>query len=162
MNEIERLTAIEEIKTVKARYFRCLDTKDWLGYQAVFAPDAVLDTREALSVRDPITGQFDRAPQTEELPNGCVAVAAYVRKSVEPFITVHHGHMPEIEILSDTQARGIWSMEDRLWLRDPTSHGEAPFNMLRGFGHYHETYEKVGGRWLIKTLKLTRLRLDRS
>jgi len=162
MTAIEGLTAIEEIKALKARYFRCMDTKDWSGFQAVFAPDAVLDTREALSVRDPVTGQFDRAPQTEELPTGSVAIAAYVKGSVDPFVTVHHGHMPEIEILSDTYARGTWAMEDCLWLRDPAGRAAAPFNAMRGFGHYHETYEKIGGQWLIKTLKLTRLRVDFS
>jgi len=36
---------------------------------------------------------------------------------------------------------------------------------MHGYGHYHETYEliadgKGAGRWLIKTLKLTRLRVD--
>ena len=39
MNDIERLLAIEGIKTTKARYFRCLDTKDLAGYASVFAPD---------------------------------------------------------------------------------------------------------------------------
>lgn len=31
---------------------------------------------------------------------------------------------------------------------------------LHGYGHYHETYEKIDGRWRIKTSKLTRLRED--
>ena len=31
----------------KARYCRCLDTKDWVGYADVFAEDLVLDTRPA-------------------------------------------------------------------------------------------------------------------
>jgi hypothetical protein len=31
---------------------------------------------------------------------------------------------------------------------------------LHGYGHYHETYEKVDGTWRIKTLTLTRLRQD--
>ena len=33
---------------------------------------------------------------------------------------------------------------------------------LLGYGHYHETYEKVDGRWYIKSSKLTRLREDIS
>ena len=36
----------------------------------------------------------------------------------------------------------------------------APAVTLYGYGHYHETYEKVDGRWYIKTLKLTRIRVD--
>jgi len=31
---------------------------------------------------------------------------------------------------------------------------------LSGFGHYHETYQKADGTWRIKTLKLTRIRMD--
>jgi hypothetical protein len=31
---------------------------------------------------------------------------------------------------------------------------------LRGYGHYHETYEKIDGQWRIKSSKLTRLRED--
>jgi hypothetical protein len=31
---------------------------------------------------------------------------------------------------------------------------------MRGFGHYHETYEKIDGAWVIKTTTLTRLRVE--
>ena len=43
MDAAEQLLAIEDIKQLKARYFRCMDTKDWDGFAAVFAPNAVLD-----------------------------------------------------------------------------------------------------------------------
>ena len=43
MDDIERLVAVEEIRQLKARYFRCMDTKDWAGLTDVFAPDAVMD-----------------------------------------------------------------------------------------------------------------------
>ena len=36
----------------------------------------------------------------------------------------------------------------------------APGVNLRGYGHYHETYEKVDGQWRITSSKLTRLRED--
>lgn len=36
----------------------------------------------------------------------------------------------------------------------------APGVNLRGYGHYHETYRKVDGRWLIAESTLTRLRED--
>src|SRR6266480_5511468 len=48
VNTAERLEAIEEIKQLKARYFRCMDTKDWDGFTSVFAPDARMD----------VTGEF--------------------------------------------------------------------------------------------------------
>jgi hypothetical protein len=43
-------------------------------------------------------------------------------------------------------------MEDMLRFADGSE--------LHAYGHYHETYEKVDGRWRIKTLTLTRLRQD--
>ncbi len=33
---------------------------------------------------------------------------------------------------------------------------------LEGYGHYHETYEKVGGEWRIASSTLTRLHMDLS
>jgi len=71
--------------------------------------------------------------------------------------TCHHGHMPEIELTSATTATGIWAMEDHLWFSEGHPLGIA---QLHGYGHYHETYEKVGDRWYIKSLVLTRLRVD--
>ena len=43
MDALDRTVAIEEIHQLKARYFRCMDTKDWAGLTDVFAPDAVMD-----------------------------------------------------------------------------------------------------------------------
>jgi hypothetical protein len=68
---------------------------------------------------------------------------------------VHHGHTPEIDITSATTATGTWAMEDVL--RWPDS---GPLRSLHGYGHYHETYERVAGQWYIKTITLTRLRVD--
>jgi hypothetical protein len=43
MDDTERLLAIEEIKQLKARYFRCMDTKEWDGFADSFTTDAVMD-----------------------------------------------------------------------------------------------------------------------
>jgi SnoaL-like domain len=144
MDATEQLLAIEEIKQLKARYFRCMDTKDWDGYASVFAPDAVLD----------VSGE-STVPDDQGIIRGNTTIAEYVRGQVDPVVTVHHGHMPEIEITSDTTANGVWSMEDMLrWPPD------APIDEMHGYGHYVETYEKVDGQWRIATCKLTRLRVD--
>jgi len=42
----DETAAIEDIKRLKARYYRCMDTKQWDGWNDVFAPDATLDTTE--------------------------------------------------------------------------------------------------------------------
>ncbi len=144
MDAAEQLLAIEEIKQLKARYFRSMDTKDWEGFAGVFAPNAVLD----------VTGE---SGADEGIVRGNELIAEYVRGHVDPVTTVHHGHMPEIEITSSTEATGIWSMEDML--RWPEG---SPIASMHGYGHYHETYEKIDGRWRIASCKLTRLRVDAS
>ena len=145
-SDIERHLAAAEIGRLKARYFRCLDTKDWACLETLFTPDAqavynVEGSGDLGTPDNPVTGP--------------VAIAAFIRRGVEHLVTVHHGHMPEIEVTSPSTATGIWAMEDIL----QTPGGE---NTLQGWGHYHETYERIDGRWLIRTLRLTRLRVDRA
>ena len=41
--KVQRLYDIEEIKALKGKYLRCLDTKDWAGIQETFAPGITTD-----------------------------------------------------------------------------------------------------------------------
>jgi hypothetical protein len=143
MDALEELRAVEQIKRLKGRYFRCMDTKDWDGFQAVFAADASLDTTQEAPDLDVVHGNAN--------------IRQFVEGSVGPVVTVHHGHMPEIEITSDTTARGVWAMQDLLQMPEGSPLG---MKSMTGYGHYTETYELVDGEWLIKTLVLTRLRRD--
>ncbi len=140
IDPVQRLLDIEAIHQLKARYFRLMDTKRWDDWGMVFATDVVMEV-----------------PEADLVINGRAEVVAFVSTALEHARTVHHGHMPEIELTSDTTATGIWAMEDHLWFSEGHALGIA---QLHGYGHYHETYEKVDGRWLIKTLKLTRIRVD--
>jgi len=133
----DTLADIEEIKQLKARYFRCLDTKDWAGLTTVFTPDAVLEAEGR--VRE-----------------GREAIVATIAKVLEGVVSVHHGHMPEITITGPDAGTGVWAMFD--YLQFPTE----PPSELRGYGHYHEEYVREGGVWRIRRLVLTRLRTDRS
>jgi SnoaL-like protein len=128
---------VEEIKKLKARYFRGLDSKDWDLYGSVFAEDIEVDLSRA------------GGPSY----SGREAMVAYAR-SLTLVQSVHHGHMPEIELTSDTTATGIWSMEDFNYWEDGSQN--------HGYGHYFETYEKSDGQWRIKTMKLSYLRIERS
>ena len=40
MDALFRLTAIEDIKALKARYCRYVDTKDWVAFRSLFTDDA--------------------------------------------------------------------------------------------------------------------------
>src|SRR3954469_7223500 len=95
MSEIDD---IELIKQLKARYFRTMDTKDWDGMRRVFTDDVVTDT--TASGGGVITGA-DEFIDFLKLPPAEAG-------------TVHHGHMPEIELTSPSTATGIWALEDRV------------------------------------------------
>jgi uncharacterized protein (TIGR02246 family) len=127
---------IEAIKQLKARYFRTLDTKDWDGYRSVFTEDVVMDT----------------SASGGGVIEGIDAFMDFLQEALADAVTVHQGHMPEIEITSDTTATGTWALHDIIiW---PTG------MRLDGYGHYHETYEKGADGWRIKTSTLTRLHAD--
>ena len=127
---------IEAIRRLKARYFRTMDTKDWDGMRQVFTDDVVMDTTASGG----------------GLIAGADEFMGFLREALGETVTVHQGHMPEIELTSDTTATGIWALNDIvIW----------PNGMrLDGYGHYHETYEKGPDGWRIKTSTLTRLHTD--
>lgn len=141
MDPIDKLIAIEAIKTVKAKYFRFVDTRDWDGLRSIFTPDALLEVPEA-------------RPGAANLDESLI----FFQQALEGAVSVHFGHMPEIEIEDADNARAIWPMDDRIYW-PPERASILGYAQLRGFGHYHETYERRDGEWKIKTMKLTRLRL---
>lgn len=177
VTDLERLVAIENIKQLKARYFRCMDQKDWDAFEKVFAPDVVFDLREAIFARDPHTKKIlksgaiqiseDQLKEHEWLQKGAANVRRWEETILTGVVTAHQGHMPEIEITSPTTAHGYWHLEhvlqfprrnayaDMWWLPD-----NAPLHELHGYGLYDETYERRGDAWFIKTLKLTHFRVD--
>jgi hypothetical protein len=58
---VERLVAIEDIKQLKARYFRLMDQKNWDGFEKLFTPDVVFDLREAIFARDQVTKEVQKS-----------------------------------------------------------------------------------------------------
>ena len=150
MDAAARLLAIEEIKQLKSRYFRFLDTKDWQGMSAIFCDDAVFDARASLSLDG--AGTEGRAAESNDwVYRGGRVIVEFIKGAVGTSHTVHHGHCHEIEILSPEAASGVIAMEDQIW-------EEKGVTMtLHGCGHYHETYRRVDGRWRIHTSRISRL-----
>ncbi|HEY7053742.1 MAG TPA: nuclear transport factor 2 family protein [Mycobacterium sp.] len=130
------LLEIEAIKQLKARYCRYLDTKDWAAWREIFTDDFLSDTSKAGG----------------KVIEGADEFVAFTRRNLKDRATAHQVHAPEIELTSATTARAVWALEDVVRL--------APAINLRGYGHYHETYQKAGGQWRIKSSQLTRLRED--
>ena len=136
----EDLVEIEQIRQLKARYFRLMDQKDWDAWAQVFCEDVVIDTKH----------------EGSPLIHGRQAFYEYLPPILEGVKTVHHGHMSEIELTSPTTATGVWSMEDMLWW--PPEQGGRH---LWGKGWYFEQYRKeADGEWRILELKLRRIRVE--
>ncbi len=139
---------LEAIRRLKARYFRFVDTKQWDRWGEVFTPDAVLDV-----------------PLLRDTPlRGRTEILAAVRRNLNELFTIHHGHMPEIEIRGRDRARGIWPMYDLLLRGSRASEGGSGSAFpprYEGYGHYVEDYAKGNdGEWRIARTQLRRLHLE--
>ncbi len=137
---LQRLVDIEEIKLLKARYFRSIDRKQWDEFGRVFARDAVLEV-----------------PEVDMTKRGRDEIVVSVSGALEGTRTVHHGQMPEIELTGPDTARGTWAMFDYVeW----PSVGSGDRTGLQGYGHYLEEYIREDGQWRISRTRLERLRVD--
>jgi hypothetical protein len=135
-----RLADLEAIKQLKARYFRFIDTKDWAAFRDLFTSDCKHWLPQESAV--PFMTNDEYFKMNEELLGAGV--------------TTHHGHMPEIAFLSDTEAEGIWAMFDYVQIEPPSGRVS-----IAGYGHYFETYRKCDdGKWRISSKRNQRIRLD--
>ena len=132
---------IEQIKQLKARYFRLLDTKDWDSLADLFTEDC----------EHVLPSEAPRPPQRND------EYLAGLRANLADGVTVHHGHMPEITLLGSWEASGIWAMFDYVDVDRDTG---GPLR-LQGYGHYFETYRKCAdGAWRISSKRNVRIRVD--
>lgn len=147
MNDLEKLLAIEEIKQLKARYCRAIDEKRLAEWRTVFSDDAVI-----------------LAPEVRERQRiaGIEEILRFVGAALEGATRVHHLHAPEITVVNDTEATGVWAMEDNLYWADDTSNMFGARRHFRGFGHYHEKYRKTSAGWRITEMALVRLYMERD
>ena len=85
-DQVQRLVDIEEIARLKARYCRCVDTKDWAGYGALVTDDfravtdsGVHDGRDA--VVSYLSGALGNIPGKSEPVSG--GIEAEARQTME-------------------------------------------------------------------------------
>ncbi len=124
MDRLARLEAMEEIRGLKARYFRLMDTKQWDSLAEVFTRDMkVLTPDGALYVE------------------GGAAYAESLRHSLEHAVSCHQGLTAEIEVLSESEATGIWAMQDVIeW---DTAHPRTGWKAILGRGHRERECRKL-------------------
>ena len=117
---------LRAIESLKYRYLRSLDTKDWATFESTLTEDVTGNYGESLafSNRNELVG--------------------YMRENVGPaVITEHRVAHPEIEIDGDT-ARGRWYLQDRVIV------AEFSF-MLIGAAFYEDTYRRSADGWRISS-----------
>lgn len=137
------LQDIEAIRRVKARYVRYGDTKNWEGFRDLLTDDfeAYIEGMPRSSPDAPTSGGI------QGLEMFLQAFSVMLADS----LTVHHLYSSEIVITGPETATGIWAMHDVVKL---------PACVFRGWGHYHEEYEKREGHWKIRKSRVTRLQTE--
>lgn len=118
---------IEAIRNLKHRYFRLLDTKQFDALGELLLPDCTIKYHN---------GRYGS--------DGRAATIAFLNEAMssDKILTLHQGHHPEITLLSETEATGIWYLHDIVInLYDNTK--------LEGNGFYEDRYRKVDGEWKI-------------
>ena len=140
MDSLETLIAIEEIKRLKADYFDLVDSKRWEDWGNLFVEDCV-------------------AEFVDEPPGFTVTCRSelidLVSEGLKDALTIHRGDNPRIDIVSPTEAKGVWAMQDWLHWPEGVPLPQGVRNM-KGWGHYTETYRKTKEGWRFVTLRLTR------
>lgn len=149
MTDIEKLLAIEEVRQLRPKYWRIIDAKEFDKLKEVFTEDAVFDSHEALY--DPIKGYYPGFP-VAPVYRGRDAVIQGIIDGMPPTLqSCHMGNIGEIEITSDTTAKGIIPFVDKLLIPDVVA--------ATGYGYYFDDYEKVNGKWYIKESTIRRKRV---
>jgi hypothetical protein len=132
------LSAIEEIRQLKYRYFRTLDLKLWDEFGDCLAEDVV--ARYGTQAMDkPL--HYDNRADVVEFMSGNLG---------HGIVTVHIASHPEIAVDGDT-ATGSWGFEDTVIVPD--------FKVIiRGGGYYVDEYRKDSdGKWRIAATKYERI-----
>jgi hypothetical protein len=149
MTEAERLAAIEDIRRLKAAYWRGVDTHDDALVRSILAADCVLDYRGCCT--DPASG-------TDFLPEMNVVMKrqeSWQTTALDGYVTVHQGHQAEITVTGADSAEGIWAFSDRFFYPPGWK-----YRRLTGYGHYHDTYLREADGWKLQTTRITRLRVE--
>ncbi|MBA6413452.1 nuclear transport factor 2 family protein [Parahaliea sp. F7430] len=133
---IQHLMDIEAIKQLKYAYFRCIDTANLEELAELFHEDVLVHF---------LGGTY------EWKVNGRQDYVDNIRESFNNQSIGHHnGHHPEIQVLSETEATGIWYLADHMWMMGHQAH-------TTGTALYWDRYEKVDGKWLIRETRYERL-----
>lgn len=133
---LQQLSDIEEIRVLKHRYFRAIDTANSELLAGLFTDDVHV-VYNGGTYRVSLSG---RAAMLEFLANSFHSGAA----------AMHIGLMPEIAITGDNTATGIWYLQDVFIDLEKDDH-------TFGTAIYTDSYRREGGVWKIATTHYDRV-----
>jgi hypothetical protein len=134
--DIQRLMDMEAIRQLKYAYFRCLDTANLEELATLFHDEVEVHLRGG-NYEWRLTGKQAYLDNVR---------GAFNRQSVGH----HNGHHPEIQMLSPTEATGIWYLADNMWTLNHSFH-------TAGTALYWDRYVKSDERWLIRETRYERI-----
>jgi hypothetical protein len=138
MDHVQALWDIEQIKRLKARYFRLQDQDRWDEWGELFTEDCeVVHPHDV----DPVTrGRAAIVERTSTIVGGA---------GNDTLRRAHRGTNPDIEILDERTARGTWALHCIVTFGD-----EADPRYTVIYGYYHDEYRKdPDGQWRIHRMR---------
>jgi hypothetical protein len=132
---IQTLLDYEQIRQLKYRYFRAVDCHDWALLAQCLTSDCtarLYGGKYAYDGRDAFVA----------------SLKALIGKPT--FLTMHHGHHPELTLTTPHRAHGIWYLEDHAVNLDDDY-------LVHGTAFYEDEYVKSDGVWRIHSTRHDRL-----
>jgi hypothetical protein len=127
-DRLDRLEAIEQIKALKARYLNACDRQDPEAVRACFAEGEVVIDMD----------YFGRCENRDEFVDGIFVP----RGCHDHVLDMHHCANPEITIVDNNNATGVWSLNYR-----NINTQDQSLTLLSAL--YHDDYRRDGGNWKI-------------
>ena len=125
---LQQLSDLEEIKVLKSRYFRGIDTADWALLDGMFTADVNVEY---------IGGDY------HVKLTGDHAMMEFLGNSFHSeTLAMHQGHLPEITFTGPDSAEGLWYLEDIFINLEDKYH-------TYGTAIYRDHYRREGGQWRI-------------
>ena len=132
--ECSRLSDIEAIRKLRYKYWRCIHQGLWDDLLDCYADNAAVD--------------FGYGVELE----GKAALERFYKEHMAPayVLVAPQGHNPEIEIVTQTRARGLWQLDNSMV---EAATGKA----VRVGAAYSEEYVKETGEWVIAGQKVSHI-----
>jgi len=125
---VQQLSDLEEIKVLKSRYFRGIDTADWALLDGMFTDDVNVEY---------VGGDY------HVKLTGADAMMQFLANSFHSgTVAMHQGHLPEITFTGPDSADAEWYLEDIFINLEDKYH-------TFGTAIYRDTCVRIDGRWRI-------------